>query len=204
MSETTTSYAETKRANRELNRAEARDGKTVLESLPVSVYIDVNLKCNIDCPSCFRSDPKLAADFAWPTMEWELFERLAQELLPTAYRVILSGGGESLMHKQFERILELTCHYQARPLLYTNGTPLTQAWVERLIDAGVVMGVSIDGATAAMFEKLRYPAKWDRVLRNLQRVKEARATRDNPDFFPVLSTYSAVANRPGLRGFLTL
>ncbi|HOW43970.1 MAG TPA: radical SAM protein [Candidatus Aminicenantes bacterium] len=160
-------------------------GSTRLRSLPASLYVDVTKKCNLRCPSCFRSAPEHAgAD--WPEIDFPLFERIADELFPAACRVILSGGGESLLHPDFSRMLELCLRYRARPLLYTNASTLTSATVTLLARAGACLGVSIDGAAAATFERLRFPLKWERMLQALDLIRTIGREVNNEDFYPYL------------------
>jgi len=177
-------YGKTKRKNYKLNRKEAAKGKLRLRSLPLSLYMDVNLQCNLQCPSCFRSDPQYK-DKDWPCMSYDLFQRAAHALFPTALRVVLSGGGESLLHKDIDSMLALCVHYQARPILYTNTTPLTPDRLTLLAQAGTVLGLSIDAATRDTFEALRYPAKWDGMVRKLETIKDMLAG-DGGRFFPYI------------------
>lgn len=171
-----------KEQNLELNAREYGSKSLVLESLPVSLYVDVNLKCNLRCPSCFRSDPR-HQHTVWPTMILEIFQKVARELFPTACRVILSGGGESLLHKDFDLMLELCLDYMVRPVLYTNATTLSRERLEMLARAGTCLGISIDGASQGSFEKLRYPAKWDRMIESLEMIRQVREEVGNRDFF---------------------
>lgn len=197
------SYMEIKSKNLSLNEKEIKEGKLRLQSLPVSLYIDINLKCNLQCPSCFRSDPKLR-NKSWPTMDFETFEKIAHELFPTAHRAILSGGGESIIHKDFDDILKLTLHYQVRPVLYTNATLLNEKRLMLLVRAGTYLAISINGATKEKFEKLRYPAKWERLTQSLDLIKETREKENNQDFFPYFGVVVQKDNLKELSLFVDL
>jgi hypothetical protein len=149
---------ELKERNAALNSVEMKDGKLYLTSLLVSLYVDITLKCNAKCPSCFRSDPD-NSDRDWPEMDFHVFESVAHALFPTAYRAILSGGGESIIHKDFDRMIELCLRYKTRPVLYTNGSTLNPKRIALLARAGTFLGISIDGASQETFEKLRFPLR---------------------------------------------
>jgi MoaA/NifB/PqqE/SkfB family radical SAM enzyme len=192
-----------KERNLRLIAAEYEAGSTRLRSLPASLYVDVTKKCNLRCPSCFRSAPEHAHD-EWPELGFPAFERIAHELFPAAYRVILSGGGESLLHPDFSRMLELCLRYRVRPMLYTNASTLTTATVTLLARAGAYLGISIDGATAETFETLRFPLKWERMLRALDLLRTIGREEANADFYPYLGVVLQKDNLGELPLFLDL
>ena len=176
-------YSEIKEANLEKNAREAADGALELTSMPVSVYVDVNLKCNLRCPQRHRNHPQFEGH-VWPTMEFGLFERVARELFPTAYRVLMFGGGESLIHKNIDRMLQMCLDYEVYPTIVTNGTTMTRKRAVLVARTGMYMGISVDGATRKTFESLRYPAMWERFNKSMRLIKETREEIANPSFFP--------------------
>jgi MoaA/NifB/PqqE/SkfB family radical SAM enzyme len=196
-------YQKLKSYNFKKNLYEAEEGKSVVTTRPVSVYLDVNLKCNLMCPSCFRSAPDSRGK-VWPTMDFTLFEKLAHELFPTAYKVILSGGGESILNKDFDKMIELCLHYQVRPVLYTNATTLNRQRITLLARSGTFMGISMDGAKEKTFEKLRYPAKWQTIIKSLDTIKEVRDEVKNEEFYPYLGVVIQRDNIKELTTFVEL
>jgi len=197
------SYRELKEGNLELNSSESAQGVTRLASVPISLYVDINLKCNLKCPSCHRNHPQYDS-FEWPTMPFETFERVARELFPTAYRVMLTGGGESLVHPDIDRMLDLCVDYEVFPTIVTNGTTVTVKRAKLLADAGAYVGVSTDGASRETFERLRYPGRWDRFRESLANLRDARAAAGNPAFFPHLQVVVQRDNIGELPGFIEL
>lgn len=185
------------------NLHEAKKGLTSLKSLPISLYVDVNLKCNLMCPSCFRSSPEYKGR-VWPTMDFKLFEKIAHYLFPTAYKVNLSGGGESILHKDFEKMIELCSYYQVRPLLYTNAMTLTRKKTALLARSGTVMGISIDGASQDTFERLRYPAKWEKIISRLDMIKDVREEINNDEFYPYFGVVIQKSNTKELTTFVEM
>lgn len=196
-------YKKIKEKNLELNRLEAGEGRLELESLPRSLYVDINLKCNLRCPQCHRNHPQFEGH-EWPTMDFALFKRVAAELFPTTYRVILSGGGESLVHKQIDKILEQCVRYGVYPTIYSNGTTMTGKRGMLLAGAGTYLGISIDGATPESFEALRYPAKWNRLVRSLEIVQRTRERVGNESFFPFFTVVVQKDNLAELANFVDL
>mgnify|MGYP005850579717 CR=1 FL=1 len=196
-------YQRKKEENLELNSREASEGRTELESLPISLYVDINLKCNLRCPHCHRADPRQGGKL-WPTLDYSTFEKVARALFPTAYRVNLSGGGESLIHRDFDRMLETCLHYETYPVLYTNGSALNRKRAVLLARSGTYLGISMDGASRQTFERTRYPAKWKRMLKSLELIRQVRRDVGNPDFFPYLQVVIQRENVGELPAFVDL
>jgi MoaA/NifB/PqqE/SkfB family radical SAM enzyme len=196
-------YTELKQKNLELNTREAGEGALQLESLPRSLYVDINLKCNLSCPMCHRNHPQYE-NYSWPTMDFGLFKDVAAMLFPTAYRIMLTGGGESLVHKQIDKILKLCLHYEVFTTIVTNGTTMTRKRAALLAAAGVYMGISIDGATRETFEALRYPARWDRLMKSLDLITDARREVGNESFFPHFQVVVQKANLAELPAFIDM
>ena len=196
-------YTEMKEKNLALNSREADEGALQLESLPKSLYVDINLKCNLSCPMCHRNHPQYE-NHKWPTMDFNLFKEVARTLFPTAYRIMLTGGGESLVHKQIDKILQLCLHYEVFPTIVTNGTTMTRKRAELLAATGVYMGISVDGATKETFEALRYPARWDRLVKSLNLITAARREVGNESFFPHFQVVVQRANVDELPAFLDM
>lgn len=196
-------YTEMKEKNLALNSREADEGALQLESLPKSLYVDINLKCNLSCPMCHRNHPQYE-NYEWPTMDFDLFKEVARTLFPTAYRIMLTGGGESLVHKQIDKILQLCLHYEVFPTIVTNGTTMTRKRAALLAATGVYMGISVDGATKETFEALRYPARWDRLMKSLNLITAARREVGNESFFPHFQVVVQRANVDELPAFLDM
>jgi len=196
-------YSKKKEQNLEASRADAEEGRLVPTALPRSLYVDINLKCNLQCPQCHRNHPQFEGH-EWPTMDFSLFKRVADELFPTAYRVILSGGGESLVHKQIDRILEICVRYGVYPTIYSNGTTMTPKRGMLLAKSGAYLGISIDGASRETFEALRFPAKWDRLMRSLDIIRDTREQAGGTGFFPFFTVVVQKANLQELSAFVDL
>lgn len=86
-------YQDTKlrRDNREQNIAEYRAGKLRLDSRPLALFVELTQSCNLECPMC-RFGAKY--DPSW-NVPLELFERVAEELFPTALVVDIRCRGAS-------------------------------------------------------------------------------------------------------------
>ena len=140
----------------------------------LTTIFDLTNRCNLRCVQCYFSYDSV---FHRPPVALgpESFARLAQELLPRSKTVFLSATTEPLASPHFVRILEIASGYQPIEIkLLTNATLLTDAIADALVRHATEVAVSIDGATAKTFERIRRGARFDRFVRNVTRLIEAR------------------------------
>ena len=115
-------------------------------------------------------------------MPLEVFERIAADMFPNAWRVALACAAEPMIHPQFREILAIAGRYGVPDLWFpTNLLALTDQTAKALIDANVrTVAASIDGMTKETYEKIRVPARWERLmtcLDTLERVKRDAKSR---------------------------
>lgn len=143
--------------------------------LPQYVQIEPVGQCNLRCRMCaiqFREDGPPHGPPAF--MDFDAFTRLVDELRGVR-ELHLQGLGEPMMHPRFFDMVEYAVARGVRVTTNTNLTLLTAARAERCVTSGLFrIHVSIDGATAATYERIRLRARFDRVVRNLARLVDAR------------------------------
>ncbi|HEX6384837.1 MAG TPA: radical SAM protein [Anaerolineae bacterium] len=148
--------------------------------LPSYVQIEPVGQCNLRCQMCpiqFRQDGPPYGPLAF--MEWETFTRLIDGF-PTLERLHLQGLGEPMMHPRFFDMVS----YAARKGIWvstnTNFTLLNTNRAERCVTCGLdELHISIDGATAETYERIRLRASFDRIVRNLDLLLSARERLSN-------------------------
>jgi radical SAM protein with 4Fe4S-binding SPASM domain len=155
----------------------------------LAVRMDITNKCNLDCMQCTLRANRLAAGESPSDMSVDLFGRIARQIFPYAHVVGLSCEAEPTMHGRFEDILGIV---GATPgpgyLLTTNGTTLTERRIQALFDCNMGgITVSIDGATAATFERIRRNGRFERVVEAIERIDRVKRSRGlGRDHFPLL------------------
>lgn len=137
--------------------------------LPAFLQIEPVGQCNLRCQMCpiqFRRDGPPYGPPAF--MEWDKFTRLVDEL-PKLDEMQLQGLGEPMMHPRFFDMVAYAVRKGARVGTNSNLTLLNPLRAERCITSGLhELNVSLDGATAETYERIRVRAHFDRVLRNLE------------------------------------
>ncbi|MFI7449655.1 radical SAM/SPASM domain-containing protein [Nonomuraea sp. NPDC049714] len=150
--------------NRRINLEEFERRATALISRPRVLFVELTENCNLACPMCRSAGPFEKSK----NMKQELFDRIAEELFPTAEIVDLRGWGESAILKQFPEFVEKTLAYGCRVRLVTNLTVSNERLWRRLVSSGALITVSFDAAEQETFGALRKGTKLDIVLRNLE------------------------------------
>jgi radical SAM protein with 4Fe4S-binding SPASM domain len=138
------------------------------------VKLDMVGRCQLRCIMCHFAHPEFVENQT--TMGNELLERVANDLFPRAHDVVLSSSAEPLMAPDLPRALEL-CRQHEVPNFHfsTNGMSLTQKIVDKVIEVQMpLLTISMDGGDKETFERIRTPAKWDRVVSRFDLINERK------------------------------
>lgn len=163
---------EQQRKNSEKNLAEIEAGKTVLESYPRRLVLELTNACNLNCVMCGRN----AAEFKPISFSMDNFYSL-EPLLDTVEEVTLMGWGEPTIHPHFNEMMEVIHRHSARIYFCTNGMNLKKI-KDAVFDCQVdVFAVSLDGATDATNSRIRRGSKIEQItedLKDIVRIKKER------------------------------
>ena len=130
-----------------------------------------NLRCQM-CPIQFRKDGPPYGPPAF--MDFDKYVGLLDQL-PGLGELQLQGLGEPMMHPRFFEMIEVAVARGIKVSTNTNLTLLTPKRAERCVTSGLgELHASIDGATAETYERIRVRAHFDRIIRNLEGLVEAR------------------------------
>jgi MoaA/NifB/PqqE/SkfB family radical SAM enzyme len=143
---------------------------------PTYVQIEPVGQCNLRCQMCpiqFRQDGPPYGPPAF--MKFEIFTRLIDQLVRLE-ELHLQGLGEPMMHPRFGDMVSYAVRKGVRVSTNSNLTLLNAQRAERCVTSGLdCIHISIDGATAETYERIRVRAHLARVLRNVEMLLEARA-----------------------------
>jgi MoaA/NifB/PqqE/SkfB family radical SAM enzyme len=144
--------------------------------LPTYVQIEPVGQCNLRCQMCaiqFRQDGPPYGPLAF--MDFDAFTRLVDQF-DTLQELHLQGLGEPMMHPRFFDMVAYAANKGVRVSINTNLTLLNARRAELCVTSGLDrIHVSIDGATAETYERIRVRSHFDRVVRNLGLLQDARA-----------------------------
>jgi radical SAM protein with 4Fe4S-binding SPASM domain len=136
----------------------------IMEADPVCLYLETTNRCNLLCTTCPRTFEELEPE---ADMSWELFTSIIDQY-PKIARVVLHGVGEPMLVKELPRMIRYLKERGVYVLFNTNGTLLTKANGQKLIDAGLdELRVSLDAAESSVFQMVRGKDMFDRIVTNV-------------------------------------
>src|ERR671922_179562 len=143
--------------------------------LPSFVQIEPVGQCNLRCRMCpiqFRRDGPPYGPLAF--IDFDLYTRLVDSF-PNLSELQLQGMGEPMMHPRFFDMVAYAAGKDIEVSTNSNLTLLSERRARLCVSSGLgYLHVSLDGASAETYEAIRVRAQFDRVLRNLRRLIEAR------------------------------
>jgi MoaA/NifB/PqqE/SkfB family radical SAM enzyme len=119
---------------------------------PQVVFIEVTNRCNLRCETCprtfFDREPL-------KTLTYTEFVQIAEQF-PNMRRASLHGIGEPLLNKELSPIIKYLKGRDVEVIINSNGTLLTAAWQEVLVESGLdEYRCSIDGAKPETYARIR-------------------------------------------------
>ena len=171
------------------------------------VYLEPTNACNLACSTCVRH----AWDEPEGFMEWTTFEavvdglttaRAARPADQAPPAIAFMGLGEPLLHPRFLDMVRLVKERGLRAEVTTNALLLDDQLAAGLLEAGLdQLVVSIDGASAEAFGRVRSGASLERVVENVRRLHDQRGPNYGPGMrigVEFVAMRSNVAELPGL------
>jgi radical SAM protein with 4Fe4S-binding SPASM domain len=146
-----------------------------MTQLPSYVQIEPVGQCNLRCQMCpiqFRKDGPPYGPPAF--MEWDTFTRIIDGFTSLEH-LHLQGLGEPMMHPRFFDMVRYAAERGIQVTTNSNLTLLNERRAEACVISGLdILHVSIDGASPETYERIRARAHYERVVRNMERLLEAR------------------------------
>ncbi len=145
-------------------------------NLPTYLQIEPVGQCNLRCQMCpiqFRRDGPPYGPLAF--MQWQTFMGLIDQFTGLKH-LHLQGLGEPMMHPRFFDMVRYATDKGIRVTTNSNFNLLNSRRAEQCVTSGLAeLHVSIDGATAETYERIRKRGHFDKLLRNLDLLLAAKA-----------------------------
>jgi radical SAM protein with 4Fe4S-binding SPASM domain len=125
--------------------------------MPSFAWIAVTNKCNLRCTHCQRELLKAHGLLKPREIAWKLFRRLEAEVFPYLERIQFGGNnfGEQLKASRWDEVFEIVSKFKIDISLVTNGTLFNTDRIKELIEAGVELNFSLEGASKESYEAVR-------------------------------------------------
>jgi putative metalloenzyme radical SAM/SPASM domain maturase len=141
----------------------------VTEDKPRKFNVEVTTRCNLDCGMCVRK--------VWNEESGDMSLETFKALLPTLPQIEMVnviGIGEPLLNENIFEMIRLAKQHLPQGGTFgltTNATTIDQEKAQELVEAGLDdLVVSLDGACAATYNRIRSGANFDDVLKNIDSV----------------------------------
>lgn len=166
-------------ANARLALIEFRRCADTVTTTPAELVFDLTNGCHLRCLQCFRSYAEVQPTF----LPWEAFERIPRRYFENALQIDLSGNGEPMLHPQWDSILENVADGGKQFITFNTSLTLTNEHrLRRMVELGVCLSVSIDGATKETYERIRRGASHAEVFGAMARLMELNRMDPHPRF----------------------
>lgn len=169
---------------------------------PEIVQIEASSNCNLRCPTCSLSREVNPGRHLTVEELRGILDRLPFQ--PAS--VSLNGIGEPLMNPNFMGLVDLLAERKIACSFFTNGTLLTPRLRGAILSRGNVryVGISCDGASKAVFEQLRFGAKFETWKEYVSAFVASAHARTPHPIQTVMSTVASKGNRNGLKDIVDL
>jgi radical SAM protein with 4Fe4S-binding SPASM domain len=158
--------------------------KTVLDTMPVRLWIESSFACNLQCIMCPNKE---IAQSDKGVMSFDLFKKIIDEAKVFVNDVYLHHRGEPLINNDLFRMISYAKMHGLAVRFHTNGCLLSEDKAIKLIDAGPDMvSFSFDGFQKDIYEEVRQGAKFDRTVANIVRFCELKKQKKSSKPYVVI------------------
>ena len=140
------------------------------------LQVEAAFACNLRCVMCpWREMAKEATNQGIMTQEiWQAI----RPYLPRARSVDFTGGGEPLLQPRLAQWIAEATAAGCETGFLSNGLLLGEEKLEKILEAGIDwICVSMDGATAEIYHKIRIGSNFERVCQNVANIARLRENK---------------------------
>ncbi len=165
---------------------------------PLLVDIELSALCNLKCPMCYTITEEFKNKVSRKFMEWDLFQKIVDEIAGKVPAVRLSLRGEATLHPDFVKCIRYCKKKGIGEVSFlTNGSKLEPDFFIQIAEAGADwITVSIDGLNE-QYEQIRSPLKFKDTLDKLKQIKAIKESRGwKRPVIKVQSIWPAIRSNP--------
>ena len=173
--------------------------------LPIRLWVEPNPYCNLKCPMCPQSDPRISEVTRGKAyMDFELYKKIIDEAGEHVYDINLAHRDESLFHKSLPQMIRYAAEKGIKTRLHTNATILNEKLSRALLDSGLdLLSFSFDGFKKEPYEKIRVRANFEKTLANIIQFLELKKKYRSRKPYTVFQVIELNGNTEGKQEFIT-
>jgi molybdenum cofactor biosynthesis enzyme MoaA len=175
-------YCNTKRCSYLLAKGKGTQHVHFKKTLPnrqiKNIRLAIDDSCNLSCPSC-RTHQIFERDKFQLRKKYKLADRIIEYVQSQSHQINIHVGSDgdpfaSLVYRYF--VKEIKDLPNVRFSIHTNGLLIKKMHHRHteLFKKLDVLNVSIDGATKETYETLRRGGVWEKIIENLEMIKELK------------------------------
>jgi MoaA/NifB/PqqE/SkfB family radical SAM enzyme len=128
---------------------------------PLFIAWQINSECNLGCMHCCEDAGGSLPD----QMDRRQIFDFCQQIVQAGIPYVAISGGEPLLHPYFFDVCEFIRNHNISLKIETNGEFIDEETAKRLASLRLrSIQISLDGATAAVHERLRLRGNWDKAV----------------------------------------
>jgi len=136
-----------------------------IPSMPDMYWIDITNHCNLRCIMCPQSGGGFKRE---SEMSMNMFKSIIDDVCENSPLIKLYMTGEPLLHNGLFDMIEYASNKGCKTMVHTNATLLTEQISFKLLSSSLTyLSFSFDGCTSEVYERLRPPAKFNKVKSNI-------------------------------------
>lgn len=136
---------------------------------PLLLGASITDRCNLECVHCLNSSSKIGVG----DVPAECITDLIKDAQKHRVGYFEFSGGEPFLHDRFDDLLASALSHQLRPIVSTNGTLISDKWLNRFKGQIFLLKISLDSHDAATHDTAKKcPGAFAETVKN---IKKARA-----------------------------
>ncbi len=148
------------------------DARFPVADAPRGINIQLTNRCNLRCIMCHHDQLRVPHSDMPLTRARELLDQCAAMGVGS---VCLQNFGESFLYRQLPEAIAHGVDLGLEVTVVTNGTALPERAARAVVAAGLHKIVcSVEGHSAERYERIRVGARFERVVRNIARLRAIR------------------------------
>jgi len=153
--------------------------KRIVSDYPLLVDCELSSLCNLKCPMCYTITDEFKKKNNAKLMDDKLYYKIIDEIAYKVPALRLSLRGECTLHPRLVEFVKYAKCYGINDISFlTNGSNLTVDFFVELAEAGVNwITISLDGLHE-IYEKIRYPLKFQDILEKIKIIKQIKDKRN--------------------------
>jgi|TARA_B110000037_G_C17120390_1_gene505563 radical SAM protein with 4Fe4S-binding SPASM domain len=149
----------------------------IIDEYPPNIQIEPTSQCNLRCIMCYQSDKSFSSKSAgfMGYMKLDLLKKIVDEIEGKIEAVTFASRGEPTLHGELDEFLKYCDGKFLGLKLNTNATLLDEKKINSLLSSDLQsLVLSIDEKNKENYEKIRVNAKFEKIMKNLELLKNIR------------------------------